>query len=102
MMNEFYEQNTGFSTKLYSILETQIGALVDNPAAAQDLSANAGGKTSPESFEKYLTNPAITYTTEPHGLQDIAGFMKEIGMISKTPDSWKDLTFPTVHERAGS
>jgi len=103
MMNEYYEQNTEFSTRLYSILEEQIAALADDPAAAAaELSANSGGKTTPESFEKYLTNPAITYTTEPHGLQDIAGFMEEIGMISETPDSWKDLTFPTVHESAGS
>ena len=103
LMDDFYQQNTAFAEGLSDALEGAIDELKDDPAkAAKSLSENAGGKTSPAEFEKYLTNPAITFTTEPHGLEKIAAFMKDIKMISKTPESWKDLTFPTLQSAHGN
>lgn len=103
LMEDFYNSNPAFAKALYKDISNAVDRLAKDPsAAAKALSENSGGKTSADTFEKQLTNPAITFTTEPHGLEKFAGFMKEIGMINKTPASWKDLTFETLQSSEGS
>lgn len=103
MMDSYYQQNTKFAQKLYAAVQGAIDELNNDPAkAAQALAADAGGASSAADFEKWVKNPAITYTTVPHGLDKIAGFMKQIGLITKTPDSWKDLCFAPAQAGQGS
>lgn len=103
MKDNFYTKNKKFANGLFDAIKGAVNELNTDPAkAAQTLSENSGGKTSAADFEKYIKNPAIKFTTTPHGLAKIAEFMKQIKMISKTPKSWKDLTFPTVSSSDGS
>lgn len=103
LMDDYYKKNTKFANAFYTALKTTTDAIKSDPAAAaKALSADAGGKTSAAQFQKYLTNPAITFTVVPHGLEKLAGFMKQIGITKKTPASWKDLVFAPAQATDGS
>lgn len=103
LMDDYYKQNTKFANAFYTALKNTTDQINSDPAsAAKALAEDAGGKTSAAQFQKDLTNPAITFTVEPHGLEKLAGFMKQIGITTKTPGSWKDLTFPPAQATSGS
>ncbi|WP_136419522.1 ABC transporter substrate-binding protein [Herbaspirillum sp. ST 5-3] len=48
-----------------------------------------------------LTDKEIEFTAVPHGIEKYSKFMNEIG-TAKSNATWKDLTFPAVHNKKGS
>lgn len=48
-----------------------------------------------------LTDKEIEFTSVPNGIEKYSTFMNEIG-TSKTKATWKDLTFPALHNKKGS
>jgi NitT/TauT family transport system substrate-binding protein len=103
LTSRFYDGQKAFAQQLYKDLQDAVQQLTSDPGkAAQALSEDSGGTPTAASFKDYITNPAITYTTEPHGLMAIATFMKQIKLVDKAPQSWKDLVFPTAQNLNGS
>lgn len=101
--SKFYNANTAFSQKLFTDLRDAVQQINSDPdKAARALSEESGGKVDPAQYKTWITNKAITYTVTPHRLMDFATFMNKIGIIKKTPGSWKDLVFPTVQNLQGS
>ncbi len=101
--SKFYNANTAFSQKLFTDLQDAVQQINSNPdKAAQALSEESGGKVGAAQYKTWITDKAITYTVTPHSLMAFATFMKEAGLIKKTPDSWKDLVFPTAENLQGS
>lgn len=103
MTNEYYNDNKEFAQAFYDGLKQAIDKINKDPkTAAQVLSDDAGGSPTPEQFEEYITNDAISYTVTPSSLMKFATFMKQIGMIDKVPGSWRELVLPPVQKTAGS
>jgi hypothetical protein len=70
--------------------------------AASILFKESGGEESAENFQKWMTHPDVSYTNVPAGFEKYASCMKEIGLIDKTPGSWKDLVFDNIKNTSGS
>ncbi|MHB8619735.1 MAG: hypothetical protein ACYDAG_09215, partial [Chloroflexota bacterium] len=70
--------------------------------AAQLLSKYSKGKQTADEIYKDMTAKGIKYTSVPNGFMKVATFMKQVGLISKAPSSWKDLVFSNLDSTKGS
>jgi NitT/TauT family transport system substrate-binding protein len=99
----FYDDNKDVADALYKDIQKGIQMLQQDPAkSAQLLSQESGGENTAAEFKKYITHKGVTYTNTPHGFMKFAQFMKQIGLIDKTPSSVNDLTFPQLHGMSGA
>lgn len=98
MTGKFYNQYPDFGNYLYQQIVTNTQFIKNSPdQAAQLLSQEDAGKTTPAQYQTWLADKAIVYDTTPHGLVKYAEFMKSIGFMSKTPSSVKDFELPTLN-----
>lgn len=100
---EVYEEDQETMDTLYQNIQRGIDLISSNPErAARILSQESGGEESAANFQKWMTEPGVTYTNVPAGFEDYAAFMQEVGLIEKTPGSWQDLVYPTLNGVRGS
>lgn len=100
---EVYEEQKDAMDTLYENIQRARNLINDDPAkAASILSKESGGEESAENFQKWMTHPDVSYTNVPAGFEKYAAFMKEIGLIDKTPGSWEDLVFDNLKNTKGS
>jgi len=59
-------------------------------------------KTKPDVMMRMLDDPDTHFTVAPEGVMKYAEFMHRVGTMKTKPADWKDLFFPTVHDRPGS
>jgi NitT/TauT family transport system substrate-binding protein len=74
----------------------------DPKQAAELMSRNEQGKETAADLLKTMQAPGIKYTNVPTGFMKYAAFMKETGLLSKEPSSWKDLVFSNLASLNGS
>ncbi len=74
----------------------------DKQKAAEIYVKSTDNKESLKDTMEILNHPHTEYTTTPKGIMKYAAFMKQVGLINKTPANWKDLFFPQVHAFPGS
>lgn len=99
----FYDDNPKAADALAKSIARGVDMLRNEPKqAAKILSEESGGANSAKEFESYITNEAVEYTTEPVGFVKIAQFMKEIELIEKAPEDWKELVFDNLAQGNGS
>jgi NitT/TauT family transport system substrate-binding protein len=88
---------------LYENVQRAQKLINDDPAkAASILSRESGGEESAENFWKWMTHPYVSYGNVPGRFEKYASFMKEIGLIDKTPGSWEDFVFDNPKNAKGS
>lgn len=95
----FYNQYPTFSKTLYNdLVAAETFDANNHEQAAQYLTQDkaSGGDGTVAQFKALLDNPNLVFTKTPTGLIAYATFMKSIGLISKVPNSVKDLESPTV------
>ncbi len=103
MREGFHDSNPKAADVLVKSIARGVAMLRDEPKkAAAILSEESGGANSAKEFEDYITNEAVEYTTEPNGFVKIAQFMKEIELIEKAPEDWKELVFDNLAQGNGS
>jgi NitT/TauT family transport system substrate-binding protein len=75
----------------------------NNRDKAADIYISAGGGSNMSKFDvlSMLGDPGIQYTLTPQKMMVYASFMTRIGTLKVTPDSWKDLFFPYIHDQPG-
>jgi NitT/TauT family transport system substrate-binding protein len=99
----FYDSNKDAADAIYKRVQQAIQMLHNQPAqAAQILSAESGGRMSAQKFQADITHPGVDYTTDPHGLVNVASFMKQVGLVNKAPANWKEVVLPTLNSANGS
>ena len=99
----FYDTQKEAVDKLNQEVAAAVKMLNDDPdQAAKLLSKESGGDSSAKEFKDYITHEGVEYTTTPHGFKTIADFMKEIGLIKKAPEDFKEVTFDNLHDSGGS
>ncbi|MEO3796306.1 ABC transporter substrate-binding protein [Nonomuraea sp. B10E15] len=100
---EYAEQNGDVIEAVHRNIARASDLIRNSPGeAAQILSEAEGGKVSPARYEEYLTFDGIEFTTTPHALLKLGAFMKEVGVVKKTPADWRDVVFDTVKQEDGS
>ncbi len=100
---EYHDSHPQEMTVLFKDIKRAIELIKSDPAKAADiLTAESGGKISSKDYQGYLTHDGLEFTTTPHAYTKFALFMKDVGAIKKTPNSWQDLVFDNLKGLGGS
>lgn len=59
-------------------------------------------KLDPAFIRSVIDNKDVSFTIVPQGTFRYAEFLSKIGAIKTKPASWKDYTFPELHDKSGS
>jgi NitT/TauT family transport system substrate-binding protein len=74
----------------------------DPKAAAEIYVAVTKEKITVDELTDIIKQPGAVFSATPLRSMLWADYMHRIGMIKQKPASWKDFTFPFIHDRAGS
>ena len=74
----------------------------DPRAAAEIYVAVTKEKITVDELTGIIKQPGAVFSATPLRSMLWADYMHRIGMIKQKPASWKDFTFPFIHDRAGS
>ncbi|TDC51679.1 ABC transporter substrate-binding protein [Actinomadura sp. KC345] len=100
---DFHKGNADFIKGLQAAVASSVKMLEDDPdQAAALLSKETGGKESAAELKEQITRDDITYSTKPLGYLRFAQFMKEVGLIEKTPAKPADYFFDNQYTKGGS
>jgi NitT/TauT family transport system substrate-binding protein len=83
-------------------MEEAVAWIRENPDKAADLMIKLGDTTPKEQLIAQITDKSVVWTTEPHGLQKFAAFMKEAKFIEKLPKDWLAVTWENLHGKQGN
>jgi NitT/TauT family transport system substrate-binding protein len=99
----FYDSHRTEMAVLYAQIQRALAYLTDHPnRSATAIAAYEGKGVTPAEVKKAIDNPAIQWSVAPGGLEAYATFMRQIGLISKTLTSWKQLVYPNLYGVNGS
>lgn len=70
--------------------------------AAELYLVNSGDKDTVDNVLASMRSPGNAFTLQPRGLQKIAGFMADTGLLKRRPASLRDLFFPEAEDLGGS
>ncbi|MEA2874539.1 MAG: sulfonate transport system substrate-binding protein, partial [Hyphomicrobiales bacterium] len=76
--------------------------LNDNKAAAEIYLAVTKEKITVDELVAVIKQPGAIFSSTPQRSMVWAEYMHRIGMIKQKPASWKDYSFPMIHDRNGS
>lgn len=77
--------------------------IVKNPKDAAELYLKSSGdKDTVQGVMAAMSAPGNLFTLKPAGVQGVAAFMAETGIIKRRPDNLADLFFPEAAESGGS
>ena len=98
----FAKKNPKTLTAFYKAMEDSQKFIRDNPEAAADiyLKLSKEGVSKAEVLE-ILRDKDVQYTMRPRSFMAYAKFLKEVGTLTSTPASWKDLFFENAHAESG-
>jgi NitT/TauT family transport system substrate-binding protein len=100
---DFHDKFPEAYNGLVQTFERALKLVQENPRQAAELiSKNEQGKETVDELLQAMQAPGIKYTNVPTGFMKFAAFMKEVGLISKEPSSWKDLVFSNLASLDGS
>jgi NitT/TauT family transport system substrate-binding protein len=98
----FHDANPGVYRVALASLEQAIAAIeADHRRAASIYLAMSKDKMEEDALVALLDRPEMVFDATPHGIMRIADYMARSGVIKQRPDSWKDLFFPEIYDRAG-
>lgn len=94
----FADKYPEFVNYFYSELGRATEFINKNPDGfCQVLQEDSNNKIQASQYRAWLKEPGIEYSIVPRGFVKVADFMKQIGMLSKSPGSIKDLELPLLH-----
>ncbi|MBM3601144.1 MAG: ABC transporter substrate-binding protein [Alphaproteobacteria bacterium] len=73
----------------------------DKRWAAEQYLRIANDRSPIEEMMVMMNDPEIEFTTRPFGASKMIDFMHRTGSIKVKPDSWKDMSFPNLHQYEG-
>jgi NitT/TauT family transport system substrate-binding protein len=77
--------------------------IAKDPKAAAETYVNVTKeKISVDELVAMIRQPGAIFSATPQRSMLWAEYMYRIGMIKQKPESWKDFTFPFIHDRPGS
>ena len=59
-------------------------------------------RSPPDEIARMVADPDVEYTTTPKQLMAFVDFMRKVGRVKHTPQSWKDLFLPEAQALSGS
>ncbi|GJE44576.1 ABC transporter substrate-binding protein [Methylobacterium soli] len=99
----FTQANPEVHAAFTAALEQAVAMIAaDRRAAAQVYVRLARDASDVGLITDILNDPQVRFTTTPQAIQKYAAFMARSGMVRRRAESWKDLFFAQVHDKAGS
>ncbi len=74
----------------------------NNRQAAEIYLQNSGDKDTVDGVVSVMTTPGNRFTLQPAGLQKVANFMADCGVLKRRPENLADLFFPEAAEMGGT
>jgi NitT/TauT family transport system substrate-binding protein len=103
VLEDFHKFNPDFIKGLQDAVEGSARMLRNDPdQAARIMSQETGGKVSAAELKVQITAGDISYSTKPTGFLVFARFMREVGLIEKTPGSAAGYFFANQFTQGGS
>ncbi|GJD59388.1 ABC transporter substrate-binding protein [Methylobacterium dankookense] len=99
----FAEANPQLYAAFTAALDEAVAAIdADRKAAAQAYVRLARDSSDAGLIGEILSDPQVSFTTTPRAIGRYADFMARTGAIRRGAESWKELFFANVHDKAGS
>lgn len=101
--SKFHDENPQVYKAFLAAFQQAIDLINNDKRLASEIYVKSTqNKESLEDTLEILNHPHSEYTTTPKNIMKYAEFMRQVGLINKEPDSWKDAFFPEVHSLPGS
>lgn len=101
--SSFVDQNPKIYEAFTAALEKAIGIInADKPAAAATYVRLTKDSSDLALIQQILTDPQVTFTTTPQSIQQYIDFMARTKAIRRRAESWKELFFANMHDKAGN
>jgi NitT/TauT family transport system substrate-binding protein len=78
------------------------GWIARDPKGAAETYLTAKEKISVDELVGVIKQPGSIFSATPQRSMLWANDMHRIGLLKAKPASWKDFSFPAIHDRAGS
>ena len=99
----FHDANPKLVRAFIQALDAADAFIRRDPAAAAALYLKEETAPLPQAeIARIVADPANDYTVTPERSFQYAAFMARTGTIPEQPESWRDLFFADIHDRAGS
>ena len=104
LTKKFYLANPGICRAYFAAVSEAMEIINRNrPLAAQIyVDHDKGAGTDVETVKKVLSDPALNFTINPHGIENLTAFMYRIGTLKTKPASWKSMFFPEGQSLSGN
>lgn len=102
-MQSFVDANPRVAQAMLGGLEDAAKLIRDDPKRAAEIYlASEKVNLGVDDVQRILSDGSMTFSSSPQGVEEFAKFMREQGMLTKLPASWKDVFFPMIGDRKGS
>jgi NitT/TauT family transport system substrate-binding protein len=99
----FVDANPQISRAVLMGLDDAMRFWQENPRRAAEIYlASEPAKLSIDAVVEILRDGSTVPQVAPQGVMALATFMAKTGMLKTPPQSWKDVFFPLIHDRAGN
>ena len=99
----FVENNPKTARAVLAAMDEASAFIRENPAEAAEIYIRLeNSKLAPEFVRRIIADPEIQYSTTPQNILKYTDFMSRIGTLKNKPETWQELFFPDLHDRAGS
>jgi NitT/TauT family transport system substrate-binding protein len=101
--SRFHKENPElYGAFLDAVKEATRIIAADPKAAAESWIKDNNYKLNPDLIAGIIGGKDVTWTQTPQANMTFAKFMHQVGSIKASPETWKDLYFPEVHDLPGN
>jgi NitT/TauT family transport system substrate-binding protein len=100
---KFYDENPTVVKIVLAALQEAIDMTNANRRkAVEEYIEVTKEKLDPNAIERFVADKDVGFDIAPKGIFKVAEFMHSVGSVKNMPGSWKDMFFPTIHDKAGN
>lgn len=100
---KFYNENPTVVKIVLSALQEAIDMTnADRRKAVMEYIEVTKEQLDQNAIDRFVEDKEVGFDIAPKGTFKVAEFMHTVGSVKNMPESWKDLFFPAIHDRAGN
>jgi NitT/TauT family transport system substrate-binding protein len=101
--SRFHKDNPELYGAFLDAVKEATGIIAADPrGAAETWIKGNNSKLNPDLIAGIIGGKDVTWTQTPQANMTFAKFMHQVGSIKASPESWKDLYFPEIHDLPGN
>jgi NitT/TauT family transport system substrate-binding protein len=101
--SRFHKDNPELYGAFLDAVKEATGVIAADPrGAAESWIKDSNSRLNPDVVAGLIGGKNVTWTQTPQANMTFARFMHQVGSIKASPESWKDLYFPEIHDLPGN